>query len=55
MLATAAIRCPHHTENPTYEGVCGHGTGHAEVVEATYDSERMTPPKSSAITWPETG
>jgi peptide-methionine (S)-S-oxide reductase len=25
------------TENPSYEDVCGHGTGHAEVVEIEYD------------------
>jgi len=26
-----------HTENPSYEQVCGHGSGHAEVVEVEYD------------------
>jgi peptide-methionine (S)-S-oxide reductase len=31
-----------HTDNPRYEDVCSHTTGHAEVVEVTYDPERVS-------------
>ena len=29
-------------ENPTYEDVCSHTTGHAEVVQVTYEPERIS-------------
>ncbi len=30
------------TENPTYQDVCSHGTGHAEVVRIEYDPSQVT-------------
>ena len=31
-----------HTQNPTYQQVCSHTTGHAEVVQLRYDPEQIT-------------
>jgi peptide-methionine (S)-S-oxide reductase len=31
-----------HVRNPTYEQVCGKGTGHAEVVQVTFDPSVVT-------------
>jgi peptide-methionine (S)-S-oxide reductase len=30
------------TPNPTYEQVCGHGTGHAEVIKIDYDPAKVS-------------
>lgn len=31
-----------HTENPSYEQVCSHTTGHAEATKLTYDLKRVS-------------
>jgi peptide-methionine (S)-S-oxide reductase len=38
-------------ENPTYGDVCSHATGHAEVVEVTYDPERISYEELLATFW----
>jgi peptide-methionine (S)-S-oxide reductase len=38
-------------ENPTYEDVCSHTTGHAEVVEVTYDSEQVSYEELLDVFW----
>ena len=38
-------------ENPTYEDVCSHTTGHAEVVEVTYDPERVSYERLLDVFW----
>ena len=39
------------TENPTYEQVCSDRTGHAEVMQVTYDSEKISYEKLLEIFW----
>jgi peptide-methionine (S)-S-oxide reductase len=39
------------TENPTYKDVCSDRTGHAEVVEVTYDPERVSYEKLLHVFW----
>ena len=38
-------------ENPTYEDVCSHATGHAEVVAVTYDPERVSYEQLLDVFW----
>ncbi len=40
-----------HTVNPTYEEVCGDQTGHAEVVQLTYDPARISYRQLLDIFW----
>jgi len=39
------------TENPTYQEVCGHGTGHAEALEITFDPTVTSYPELLKIFW----
>ncbi len=39
------------TENPTYGDVCGHDTGHAEVVEVEFDPARISYKKLLETFW----
>jgi peptide-methionine (S)-S-oxide reductase len=38
-------------ENPTYEDVCSHTTRHAEVVEVSYDPERVSYDQLLDVFW----
>ena len=40
-------------DNPSYEQVCYSGTGHAEVVEVTFDDERIPYEQLLAVFWAE--
>jgi peptide-methionine (S)-S-oxide reductase len=39
------------TPNPTYEEVCAHGTGHAEVVRVTFDPDVITFTQLLEVFW----
>ena len=51
VIATAAGYAGGTTDNPTYEQVCAHTTGHAEVVEVTYDPEKLPYEALLAVFW----
>jgi peptide-methionine (S)-S-oxide reductase len=40
-----------HVPNATYEQVCSHTTGHAEAVEVTFDSERVSYEELLDVFW----
>jgi peptide-methionine (S)-S-oxide reductase len=40
-----------HTENPTYREVCSHTTGHAEVVQVTFDPTLVTYDQLLEVFW----
>ena len=42
VVATRVGYCGGCTDNPTYRDVCSQETGHAEAVEVTFDSFRIT-------------
>ena len=39
------------TQNPTYQDVCSDGTGHAEVVQVTYDPAKVNYEKLLDVFW----
>jgi peptide-methionine (S)-S-oxide reductase len=42
VTATAVGYSGGHFKNPTYQDVCGGGTGHAEVVQVEYDPAKVS-------------
>ncbi|HEX2030858.1 MAG TPA: peptide-methionine (S)-S-oxide reductase MsrA [Actinomycetota bacterium] len=40
-----------HTPNPTYEQVCSHTTGHAEVAQVAFDPERVSYDQLLQVFW----
>ena len=51
VTATAVGYAGGGVDNPTYEQVCSHRTGHAEVVEVTYDPEQVSYEDLLGVFW----
>lgn len=43
-----------HVDNPTYEQVCNHQTGHTEAVEIIFDNEKITYKDLVELYWEQT-
>lgn len=51
VISTAVGYSGGYLKNPTYEKVCNHGTGHAEVVQLEYDPSQITYAQLLDIFW----
>ena len=51
VIATAVGYEGGRLEDPTYEDVCSHTTGHAEVVQVTYDPDRVSYDELLDVFW----
>jgi peptide-methionine (S)-S-oxide reductase len=51
VLQTAVGYSGGHTQNPTYQEVCTDRTGHAEVVQVTYDPAQVAYEKLLEVFW----
>lgn len=51
VVATAVGYTGGHTENPTYESICAHGTGHAETVLVEFDPKIVSYEKLLETFW----
>jgi peptide-methionine (S)-S-oxide reductase len=51
VIATAVGYCGGHTANPTYPDVCTGATGHAEVVEISFDPAQLPYEKLLETFW----
>ena len=51
VINTAVGYCGGHTENPTYQDVCTDETGHAEVVQVTFDPAKMSYEQLLNVFW----
>jgi len=54
VIATTSGYAGGHIEDPTYEQVSAGGTGHVEVVQVTYDPEKITYQELLEVYWPNT-